>query len=128
MACPWPSSMDVHSAVHVDHGAGRVARQVGGQEQEDLRDVVWLTEAAERNAGEDLLLLFGSDLADVDVGDDQAGRDAVDPEGGGAGFSGNRLGEAEHPRLGGGMVRSAENAAAALRGDRWHAGDRAGLL
>src|SRR4051794_23831862 len=43
-------------------------------------------------------------------------------------FARHGLAEAQHAALGGAVVRPAEDAAAALRGDRRHADDRAGML
>ena len=65
------------------------------------------------------------ELAAGDVGLDQAGRHAVDADAVGAELARHRLGEAEHAGLGGRVMRPAEDAAAALRRDRGHAGDRA---
>jgi hypothetical protein len=58
--------MNVHTAVHVDHGARRVGGQVGGEKQEDVRDVLRTAKAAKRYAGENLPLFVRSNLANVD--------------------------------------------------------------
>ena len=46
--------MDQHAAVHVDHGAGDVGGQVGGEEQVDTGDVVGGAKPGQRDALEDL--------------------------------------------------------------------------
>ena len=65
------------------------------------------------------------ELAAGDVGLDQAGRDAVHADAVRPELARHGLGEAEHAGLRGRVVRSAEDAAAALRRDRGHADDRA---
>ena len=79
----------------------------------------------ERDALDDLRPHLVGELAAGDVGLDQAGRHAVDADAVRPEFARHRLGEAEHAGLGGGVMRAAEDAAAALGGDRGHAGDRA---
>src|SRR5829696_1850729 len=47
-------SVDQHAAVHVDGSAGDVGRQIGGQEQTGVADVIDDAEARERDALDDL--------------------------------------------------------------------------
>jgi hypothetical protein len=64
--------VDVCAAVDVVGGAGDVARLLTAQVGDQVGDVGRATLAADRDPGEDLLLLLTSELARGDVGVDQA--------------------------------------------------------
>src|SRR5512134_884438 len=114
-------SHHVHAAVHRDVGAGDVARFLGDEERHHRGDLLRLRQAAHRDRVDDLLAHVRADRAHQ-VGLDVAGRDRVDGNALAHHFLRQRLGEARHARLGGGVVGLAELALDGVhRGDVHHA-------
>src|SRR5258705_13509235 len=109
--------MDEHAAIDVDHRAGDVGGEVGGKEQVNVRHVLRVTEPIERNSLDDVGRHFGRELSTGNVRLDETWRHAVDADAVRSKFAGHRLGETQDTGLGGGIVRPAEDSAAALGGD-----------
>src|SRR4051812_16906708 len=117
--------MDEHAAVNVDHCAGDVGGEVGGEEQVNVSDVLRVAEPVEGNSLDDVGLHLGRELSTGNVRLDEAWGHAVDADAIGSEFAGHGLSEAKDTGLGGGVVGPTEDSAAALGGDGGHAGDRA---
>src|SRR5258706_2487159 len=117
--------MDEHAAVDVDHCAGDVGGEVGGEEQVNVRNILRIAEPIERNTLDDVCFHLRRELVAGNVRLDEAWRHAVDADAVRSEFAGHRFGETQDTGLGGGIVRPAENATAALGGDGGHAGNRA---
>ena len=90
-------------AVHGDYGAGDVAGEVGGEEEEDVGDFLGFADAAEGDAGGNGVDHFlGEGGEHVGAGD--AWGNGVDTDVVGAEFTGEGFGEAVDGEFGGGVA------------------------
>ena len=95
--------LDLSGAIYGDHGAGNVAGEIGGEEEEDVGDFLGFTDAAEGDAGGDSVNhLLGEGGEHIGAGD--AGGDGVDADVVGAEFAGEGFGEAVDGEFGGGIA------------------------
>lgn len=89
-------------AVNLENGASDIASEVGGEEEEGIRDIHGLADAAERNSIDERLDHLGRESGDhVGIGD--AWSNGVDPDAGRGQFPGEGFSETVNCKLGGGI-------------------------
>src|ERR1700722_5219511 len=122
------SSMYEHAAVHVERDAREVGRQVADQKEAGVGDVGGVAEPAEGNPLDDVDAHVIGELAAGDVGLNQTRRDRVDANAVGTELASHGARETQYTGFCRAVVRTTENAAAALRRYRRHADDAAAFL